>query len=175
MSRAVIVATMLASSRASGLIEVADFLAGLYISDWDRLSQYWDEENREEAETFLRQLCRLSPQRWSSWLERYDHQRRQGDNATRWRWFRSRLPKGSGSSKPRWSEALEAVLEHARKITPFHDDAGARRIPIVTSECVLLCIARSHGSEVSRKLAVSGLDTVRLECDVLFPRRSPLV
>lgn len=175
MARAATVASMLASSRSSGLVEIADFLAGLYISDWDRLSQYWDEENLEDAETLLRRLCSLSPQRWNSWLERYDGESREGGNSGRWRWFRSRFPKDAKSSPPRWSEALLAVLEHAKEITPLRDAAAARRVPVVTCECILLCIARTHGSELSRKLAASGLDTTRLEREVLFPRRSPLV
>jgi hypothetical protein len=38
---------------------------------------------------------------------------------------------------------------------------------------VLLCIVRNLGSEISRKLALSGLDVAKLEKEVLIPRRRP--
>lgn len=34
--------------------------------------------------------------------------------------------------------------------------------------------ARSYGTEISRSLAASGIDTGKLEQDALFPRRAPL-
>ena len=66
------------------------------------------------------------------------------------------------------------MLKQAEEIAPSRDSVGGRNIPILTSECVLLCILRSFGSEVSRKLAATGLDAGRLEREALFPRRAPL-
>jgi hypothetical protein len=176
LARATTFAAMLAHSRASQVIEVSDLLAGMYISNWDRLSMYWEEEDREEIESFLRGICRISPQRWHSWIEFYDGLRRKGQRWQVWRPL-SKLKKSSispGESALRPSAALAAVLKHAEEIAPSRDSVGEHSIPILTSECVLHCIVRSFGSEISRKLAATGLDAGRLERDALFPRRAPL-
>jgi hypothetical protein len=174
LARASTFAAMLANSRASSVIEVSDLLAGMYISNWDRLSTYWREEDREEIESFLRGICRISPQRWHSWIEFYDDLRRKGQRWQVWRSL-SKLKKAShGESALRPSAALAAVLKHAEELAPSRDSVGERSIPILTSECVLFCIVRSFGSEVSQKLAATGLDASRLERDALFPRRAPL-
>lgn len=174
LSRAQSFAAMLANSRSSQVIEVSDLLAGMYICNWDRLSLYWHEEDREEIETFLRGICRISPQRWHSWIELYDGMRRKGE---RWHLLRplEKLRKLAAlDSTVRPSAALATVIKHAEEIAPFRDSLGGSNVPILTSECVLLCIVRSFGSEITRKLASTGLDASRLERDALFPRRAPL-
>jgi hypothetical protein len=174
LARAETFASMLAKSRASQVIEVSDLLAGMYICNWERLSVYWIEEEREEIETFLRGICRISPQRWHSWIEIYDDLRRRGESWEVWRPFTKlkKVPPAESALRP--SADLAAVLKQAEIIAPSRDSVGDRAMPILTSECVLLCIVRSFGSEVSRKLNATGLDTGRLERDVLFPRRAPL-
>jgi hypothetical protein len=189
LARAQTFASMLATSRASQAVEVSDLLAGMYICNWERLSTYWEEEDREEIETFLRGICRISPQRWHSWIELYTEMRRKGERSQRWRPLaalkRTKLklaklkPAKPGNvqpleSVPHHSNALAAVFKHAEELAPSRDSLGGRNIPILTSECVLLCILRSFGSEVSRKLAATGLDAARLERDALFPRHAPL-
>jgi len=174
LARAETFASMLANSRASQVIEVSDLLAGMYICNWERLSVYWEEEDREEIESFLRGICRISPERWHSWIEFYDDLRRRGERWQVWRplnKLRKAVPAESGL---RPSAALAAVLKQAEEIAPSRDSVGEGNLPILTSECVLLCIVRSFGSEVSRKLAETGLDATRLERDALFPRRTPL-
>jgi len=172
LSRAGKFAAMLARSRGSVIIEVSDVLAGMYISDWERLSQYWEDEDREQIEELLRKICLISPQRWNSWIELYDQKHQEGKGAEPW--------EGNGpvirtDDVPlRKSVALEDVLKQAEQIAPYHDRDGERRLPILTGETVLLCIARSYGTEISRSLAASNLDTTRLEKDALFPRRAPL-
>jgi hypothetical protein len=174
LARASTFAAMLANSRASSVIEVSDLLAGMYISNWDRLSTYWREEDREEIESFLRGICRISPQRWHSWIEFYDDLRRKGQRWQVWRSLSKLRKTSQGESALRPSAALAAVLKHAEELAPSRDSVGERSIPILTSECVLFCIVRSFGSEVSQKLAATGLDASRLERDALFPRRAPL-
>jgi hypothetical protein len=174
LARAQTFAAMLANSRASQVIEVSDLLAGMYISNWERLADYWQEEDRDEIESFLRGICRISPQRWHSWIEMYDGLRRKSE---RWRLLRpiEKLKRRATAEPPmRLSTALAAVLKRAEEIAPSRDSVGGRNIPIVTSECVLLCMIRSFGSEITRKLAGTGLDTARLERDALFPRRAPM-
>ena len=165
---------MLANSRASQVIEVSDLLAGMYICNWERLSVYWPEENREEIESFLRAICRISPERWHSWIEFYDELRHTNERSQLWRSFApfKKTPRSESALRP--SAALAAVLKQAEEIAPSRDTVGGGSVPILTSECVLLCIVRSFGSDVSRKLAQAGLDAVRLERDALFPRRAPL-
>src|SRR5271168_141589 len=77
-------AVMLASSRAAAVVEVADLLAGMYIYSWDRLSKYWDEEDKEKIEGMLQQICQISPQRWHHWMEFYDKKRRDGEEQRSW-------------------------------------------------------------------------------------------
>jgi hypothetical protein len=167
-------AHMLAKSRASRTVEVADLLAGMYICDWDRLSQYWEDDRQDEIEEFLQRICQMSPQRWHAWIEFYDAELRKEEQLSRtWQPFR-RLRKQRPAEPPlHRSDALAAVLKQAEQITPFYDRTPERSIPILTSECVLLCIARSFGTEITRKLAVTGLDSAKLERDVFTPKRAP--
>jgi hypothetical protein len=172
LNRAGKFAAMLARSRGSVIIEVTDLLAGMYISDWERLSQYWEDEDREQIEELLRKICLISPQRWNSWIELYDHKHQEGKGAEAWQ---GNGPVVLKDDVPlRKSVALEDVLRQAEQIAPFHDRDGERRLPILTSEAVLLCIVRSYGTAISRSLASTGIDTTRLEKDALFPRRAPL-
>jgi hypothetical protein len=174
LARAETFASMLANSRASQVIEVSDLLAGMYISNWERLSLYWEDENREEIEGFLRGICRISPERWHSWIEFYDDLRRKGERWQGWQPLNKLKKTPPPESAIRPSAALAAVLKQAEEIAPSRDSVGDGNLPILTSECVLLCIVRSFGSDVSRKLADTGLDAGRLERDALFPRRAPL-
>jgi hypothetical protein len=174
LARAETFAAMLAKSRASHVMEVSDLLAGMYICNWERLSLYWEEEDREEIETFLRGICRISPERWHSWIEIYDGLRRKDE---RWHLLRP-LEKLKKATPPevgvRPSGSLASVFKRAEELAPTRDSVGGRNMPILTSECVLLCIVRSLGSEITRKLADTGLDAGKLERDALFPRRAPL-
>ncbi len=171
LTRAEKLAAMVANSRASKVIEVADLLAGMYICDWDRLSRYWDEKDQDVIEEFLQRICRISPQRWHSWIEFYDGERRKREKKRVWNLLQ---PRKNGEKLLRYSAGLAAVIRHAEEISPFRDSVGGMDIPILTSECVLLCMVRSYGSEVSRKLASAGLDAARLEREALHPRRGPL-
>ena len=169
-------AAMLARSRASAVIEVSDVLAGMYISDWEHLSQYWEDEDLEHVEELLRRFCQISPQRWDTWIGLYNQEFRGGRSEKPLRGKKletGRTIRGTGEPLEK-SVALEDVLRQAEQMAPYHDRDGDRRLPILTTEAVLLCIARSYGTEISRKLALSGIDTVRLEKDALFPRRAPL-
>ncbi len=173
LSRAGRFAAMLARSRSSVVIQVSDLLAGMYISDWEHLSQYWEEEDLEHVEEMLRKFCRMSPQRWNSWIELYEQEHPDGDGEKPWR---GKKPMARVANEPlQKSAALEDVLRQAEQIAPFSDRDGDRKLPILTNESVLLCIARSYGTEISRNLAASGIDTAKLEKDALFPRRAPLV
>ena len=172
LKRAETFATMLARSRASQAIEVADLLAGMYICNWDRISHYWDENRHDEVEDVLRRVCQISPQRWHSWIEHYDHQHREEENPS-WHVF-GFLKRQKTAEKPlQPSAALATALKRAEQIAPSYDRTADRSIPILTTECVLLSIVRNLGSEVSRKLLATGLDVARLEKDVLLPRRPP--
>lgn len=175
LARAEKLAAMMAKSRSSSTVDVPDLLAGMYISNWERLSQYWEEKDQEDVEDFLRGMCRISPQRWHAWIEFYDGERRKEKGLRGWRPLR-RWQKAGASEKPsQASAALASVLRQAEQITPFYERTEGRSIPILTSECVLLCIARSYGSQISRKLASTGLDTAKLEQRALSPKRGPLV
>src|ERR1700690_480061 len=173
LSRAGALATMLARSRASQTIEISDLVAAMYLYEWDRLSKYWVDENHEQVEQLLRTICRISPERWNYWIHFYDKKRRREKETF------SSLPLLRRFRKPpvpeppaKHSAELIAVLKEAEEIAPFRDTSGGRNLPILTSECVLLCIVRSRQSEISRKLAASGIDVPQLERDALSSRRA---
>jgi hypothetical protein len=171
--RADSLATMLANSRASRVVEIADLLAGMYIYGWDRLSRYWESDDQDRVEELLRKMCRISPERWNYWIQLYDKQRRDGGNRVRSLPFLRRLQKDSKTEVPfRRSAELLALFEQAEEVAPFRDTSDGRNIPILTTECVLLCIVRNQKSEISRKLASSGLNVPQLERDALSPRRA---
>ena len=183
LSRAMELATMLASSRASQFIEITDLLAGLYMYEWDRLAGYWPEENREHVEQMLQDICRISPQRWNYWITLYDSQRKEAEPQPRWKQFgKPKQQAQHGFLPPVPSTALRAVFDAAEWVTPFRDPvAGEEKkpqendaVPVVTTECILLCIARYTSSEVGKKLMHSGLETEQLQRAVLDPKRSPL-
>ena len=174
LSRAEDLALMLANSRAVTMVEVADLLAGMYIYDWDRLSRYWRNGDEEKIEGYLRLICRISPQRWHFWIQLHYDQWHAAEGPRKWRSL-ERFKKEQPPTKfLRQSTALSAILKEAEQVAPFHDTVDGRKIPILTSECVLLCIARDPESDISRKLAATGMDLAALARDALFPKHSPL-
>ncbi len=170
LERARTVAAMIAKSRASRVIEVADMVAGMYLSNWDRLSRYWPEEDHDRVENYLRRICQMSPQRWNSWIEFYDAERRRTGQRN---WRALLRPKNGGAMALRPSADLAAVLRDAEIIAPFRDTQDNRQLPVLTSECVLLCIARTPGSEIAKKLMESGLDLPKLDQEARHPRHAP--
>jgi len=170
LMRAERLATMIARSRAAKFIEVADLLAGMYIYEWDRLSRFW--ENQEEIEELLQTICSISPQRWNYWIEHYDKRRHDEEleRLSEGHWVRHASAEETRIER---SSELQAILKGAEEIAPFRDDDGGRKIPVLTSECVLLCIARNPQSELSRKLRETALDLTQLERVARDPRRAP--
>jgi hypothetical protein len=181
LSRAMDLASMLASSRASQFIEIIDLLAGLYIYEWDRISAYWPEENREQVEEMLQDMCQISPQRWNYWIQMYDAQMRGAEPQSRWK-FRKPKQEGSPSASPTPSAGLRAVFDAAEVISPFRDPRGSHgkdlesrdAIPVLTSECLLLSMVKFVASDTGRRLGQSGLNVLQLERAVIDPKRSPL-
>lgn len=169
LARSEQMAEMIAKSRAANLIEVADMLAGMYIYDWERLSKYWTEPERVEG--FLQQICRISPQRWHHWIENYDRKRQAAEAAKLVGHRKFELP--PAVPPPARSQELLAIFRKAEEIAPHHDRTDDRAIPILTCECVLLCIAKEPGSEIAHRLVASGLDVPGLEREARFPRHAP--
>lgn len=172
LSKAERLATMMANSRASRVVEIADLLAGMYIYNWERLCKYWNNDDQERIEELLRKICRISPARWNAWLQLYDKQRQNEGQRFGSLSFLRKLQSAPKPDPPlQRSAELTAILKQAEEISPFHDSSSGREIPILTSECVLLCIVRNRKSEISRKLAASGLNVPQLERDALSSRR----
>jgi hypothetical protein len=175
--RAFELAMMLAHSRASEVVEISDLLAGLYIDNWERLVKYWPE--REPIEATMRRLCRISPQRWNYWIEYYDQMRREPEK----KWSALGFPKFwnwrnkeeiSVGRNFELSGELSAVLHAADAMAPYMDRVGTTLVPIVSSECVLLAVAKNARSEIGRRLLATGLDLKALEKAARFPRRPPI-
>jgi hypothetical protein len=174
LSRADKFAAMVASSRASHVIEVSDLLAGMYIHNWERLSRYWMEEEHDRVEEIFRHACQISPARWNSWIQQYDKKRHDSDKRVRSLPFLRKLGSEPIAEQPlQRSAELNAIFKQAGELAPFHDSSEGKKIPILTSECVLLCVVRNRKSDISRRLAGSGIDVPQLEKDALSSRRSP--
>jgi hypothetical protein len=176
--RASQLATMVARSRAAAQVEVADLLAGLYIYEWERLASFWPD--RDAIEDFLLRICSISPQRWNHLIEGYDRQRReeQAEASSPWRRLMQRTrsapsQKSTDGDPLPYSSELERVLRSSADISPFRDDLGGQAIPVLTSECVLLCIACNDESELGPSLRATGLDVPALERAARDPRRVP--
>jgi hypothetical protein len=176
LDRAETLATMLAHSRASRTVEVADLLAGMYIYEWENLSKFWEQQ--DEIETFLQQICRISPQRWHHWIQFYDQQHRTEEPRKIWQ-----LPKGLKAAKTktglpdgkplRKSAELQDVLKNAEELSPARDFVDGRPIPILTCECVLLAIAKKTDSEIGHRLVATGLNVISLEESARNPKHAP--
>jgi hypothetical protein len=171
LARAEGLARMLAASRAAAVLEVSDYLAGMYIYEWERLSKFW--ENQEAIEELLQRICQISPQRWHQWIEFYDKECQEGQGVRPGVFgFPNKEKPGGKVLEP--SSDLKAVLKRAEEIAPYHDSYEGRSVPILTSECVLLCIAKSDGSELGEKLRETGLNVPALEQAARNPRHAPL-
>jgi len=170
--RAEKLAQMLAKSRAAAVVDVPDFLAGMYIYEWERLSRFWEEH--DEIEELLQRICQISPQRWHRWIEFYDQSRNDADKKPSLFFAEpKKAEKKDARPLPRSAE-LDLVLRNSEAIAPHHDTVNGRVIPILTSECVLLCIAFNDGSELGRRLRETGLDIALLERAARNPRHAPL-
>ena len=176
LERSETLASMLAHSRASRTVEVADLLAGMHIYEWENLSKFWEQQ--DEVETFLQQICRISPQRWHHWIEFYDQQRHTEEPRKIWQ-----LPKGLKPAKGKTgqpdgkdllrSAELQNVLKTAEELSPARDFVDGRAIPILTCECVLLAIAKKTDSEIGHRLVATGLNVTRLEESARNPKHAP--
>jgi hypothetical protein len=173
LERAETLATMLAHSRAARVVEVADLLAGMYIYDWERLSQFW--EAHDEIESFLQQICRISPQRWHHWIQDYDQQRREEEPRKIWQLLTGAKGQAQPSSEASLSNSgeLQLVFQHAELLAPGRDMVEGRAIPILTCECVLLAIAKKNDSEIRRRLLATGLNVASLERSARNPKHAP--
>jgi hypothetical protein len=172
LARAESLARMLAASRASAVVEVADYLAGMYIYEWERLSKFWPEQ--DEIEGFLQRICQISPQRWHQWIEFYDRERRGEDVHKLGRIFGSITTDKNNEKWPTASSELTSILRRAEDIAPHHDSYEGRSVPILTSECVLLSIAKNESSAISQTLRETGLDIASLEQAARNPKHAPL-
>src|ERR1700684_769005 len=176
LERSETLASMLAHSRASRTVEVADLLAGMYIYEWENLSKFWEQQ--DEIETFLQQVCRISPQRWHHWIQFYDQQHRSEEPRKIWQ-----LPKGLKAAKTktgqpdgeplRKSAELQDILKNAEELSPARDFVDGRPIPILTCECVLLAIAKKTDSEIGHRLVATELNVISLEESARNPKHAP--
>jgi hypothetical protein len=176
LSRAQTLATMLAQSRAAGVVEVADLLAAMYIYDWERLSQYWEEQDK--IEEYLQQICRISPQRWHHWIQFYDQQHRSEEPRKIWHLPKGLKPAKTKTGEPdgkplRKSAELQDLLRNAEELSPARDFVDGRPIPILTCECVLLAIAKKTDSEIGHRLVATGLNVISLEESARNPKHAP--
>ncbi len=171
LARAETLASMLAMSRASRAVAVMDFLAAMYLDNWDHLSQYWN--NPEEIEEFLRTLCIVSPQRWHRWLLDFEDQQGAAGARLKLRFRGAAKNKTVPLRAPGKSRDLEGLLRRAGEISPFREKAEGNGAPILTSECVLVAMVKDSESEVGRRLLLSGLNLARLEIALRAPKHTP--
>jgi len=173
LDRTARLAVMLAKSRALRSISAADFLAAMYLNHWERLERYWDEPT--EIETYIVSLCRVSPQRWHKWLLEYEASRLDGEtHRSRKISLGRRQERETQNDGFGLSRELQSVFRRAARITPGRERHGEKTIPILTSESVLLAMARDTVSELGQRLALSGLNIDKLERSAKDPRKAPI-
>ncbi|HTV59839.1 MAG TPA: hypothetical protein VMJ93_13295 [Verrucomicrobiae bacterium] len=174
LERSARLAVMLARSRALGDVSVADFLAAMYLNHWEGLERYWADARA--IESYLGSICGVSPQRWHKWLLEYDAKRFEGERQRRRKFAfpRKRAKKDTPVNGLGLSRDLQSVLRRAGRIAPGREREDGRTIPILTSESILLAMARDDASEVGRRLAATGLDVERLERAAKDPKRAPI-
>ena len=126
--RAESLALMLATSRAAAVVDVPDYLAGIYIYDWERLSDFW--EDQEGICAYLQTICRISPERWHHWIEFYDRERRENDAGGAEGILGSRKGEQAGRAPLGHSRELESVLRRAEVIAPPRDILHGQSLPI---------------------------------------------
>jgi hypothetical protein len=171
MSRAETLACMLAQSRAASKVEVADLLAGMYMYEWDRLSKYWEDE--EKVETYLQQICRISPQRWHHWMQFHHEQKTAQQKPQKWKWSAGKRKPAAHLSRLPYSAELLSVFTTAEAASPTSEVNGGRLIPVLTMECVLFAIASRTDSEIGHRLVAAGLKLGALEEEARNPRHAP--
>jgi len=178
LMRAFELAIMVAHSRASETIEVADLLAAMYLDNWEHMKRYWPDT--KEIEKTLQKLCEFSPQRWNYWIKTFCETR---DGRSTKKWFGVPIPpmRRSGAEDEIFfgknfelSEQLKAALKAADRIAPYSDRVGTKTIPIVSSDCVLLCMVKSTTSDIARKLLATGINLRELEKAARFPKHAPI-
>jgi hypothetical protein len=174
LARTANLAVMLARSRALRSISPTDFLAAMYLNHWDGLSPYWEDSG--EIEKYLARICCVSPQRWHAWLLEYDAGLQEGKQRGRGGFALRQKPRHRTDTNDdlTLSRELASVLRRAGRITPGRERQGQRTIPILTSESVLLAMAREPESQLGRRLEATGLDVGRLERATKDPRRAPI-
>ncbi len=171
--RAMELANMLATSRASSLVEVSDVLVGMYIDNWERISRFW--ESTAEISKAFQQLCQISGPRWQKWMGDYDAMRAQfQENRKLTPPPHSAPVNANGEANLDISSELKHVFRAADKIAPYSDRLDKALLPIVSSECLLLCIAQDATSTVGRRLLATGLDLSALEKSVRYPKHAPI-
>ncbi len=171
MARAETLACMMAHSRAASKVEVADLLAGMYMYEWDRLSKYWEDE--EKVETYLQQICRISPQRWHYWIQFHHQQKTAELKPMKWKWPAGKKKSAGSSPRLPYSTELLAVFAAAEAASPTSEINGGRLIPVLTMECVLFSIASRTDSEIGHRLVAAGLKLGALEEEARNPRHAP--
>jgi hypothetical protein len=171
LSRAETLACMLAHSRAASKVEVADMLAGMYMYEWDRLSKYWEDEER--VETYLQQICRISPQRWHYWIQFHHEHKTAEQKPRKWKWLTGKNKSAENSPRLPYSAELLAVFAAAEAASPTSEISGDRLIPVLTMECVLFSIASRTDSEIGHRLVAAGLKLGALEEEARNPRHAP--
>lgn len=142
-----IVAMILAEERGSPTLDVRDMLGALWIADLERLAKYW--RDWEAFEDFVTAECSLHEPRWAYWLLTYEASPKQK---------KSRFHGGMLKAQ---SPSLVKVWREAEKLAESRVHGDMR--PVLTTEDLLLAMAKQTETELRMKLIKAGLDIARLE------------
>jgi len=161
-------AGMLAQDRGSGIVEVEDCLAGIYIACWEKIQHCWPEST--PVDRLLLEHCGLEMPRWFYWIRMYEslHNRVPGSFVAKFRrvWIERarRAPDGSlrlaGMRKV--SPELQAIYDLAARKSSGSASPAPQDVLAVEPEQILQMIAEQAHLSVSKKLRESGLDIERL-------------
>lgn len=151
-ARSLTFAIAVSELRKSVTVEVLDVLGAMYLTNRQDLSKYWQDERAFEELVITK----------SGVGEAIAAFERIGAKAA----FRIASPPGEMQFK-RWSLDLIGAVRAARELASLRTPGEPK--PILTSEHLLLAVARHTETEVAQTLIRSGLDIEKLERAIAAP------
>ncbi|SRR5579875_1298502 len=153
-SRASVCATecakVFADFRLSPIMDVADLLGAMFITNADRLSKYWDDPRGFGAFIYSQPEIGASAHQ----IERLG-----------WQLLVARRIE-SGRVFKEWSPQFEKIYLMAKRLAHFGPSIPPGSDPSVFPEHLLLAIAEQADLEIARRLLASGLQVEVLRRDV---------
>jgi hypothetical protein len=173
-------ASLIAFTNLRDELHVSDLLAGIYVANWERVSEFW--AHARQFEDLVAEHCDWSEPRWLTW-QRWEHEsmnEREGFRFPLTLWFRGKKlgKRRFFGTMFRASQEWKQVFESAEHMTPHTVVSPApwlkgRVMPLLTPEVMILALTRTEGISIGDRLRKSGLMIEKLEEAAMRPIQSP--